>query len=369
MAGKTPTEPTVDQQRQFLNALMQKYTSGELTAEQQQQFWSGLGSAHEQGITGGNTQEGKDLYQFTKSSMYDTALPEELRQQIAESYYLRQGTPYIDPTKPYTVPDYNGMGNDGGQRTPTTVTDWGGSPSHGQDGSIIPGGSADPDRYAYRPAQGINFGGGTTPPGAGGNAGSGGAGGTGGGLYGPPMPFGGYQGPNEALYAEQFGNLKAGGDAYQEQALAAAIRKQQQDAQPQQPFDFDSVWSNLPEVRVNQAAPGSGEAYSWKLNPAYDFTPGETSNADLLRGVMGNSAFTDSDRNWFNRAMEDGNMDNDYFWAQQSNPQDIVSKFDYAGDNRARMERAINLAFAREDLSTPEGGGPAAPPPGYAAPR
>jgi len=90
----------------------------------------------------------------------------------------------------------------------------------------------------------------------------------------------------------------------------------------------------------------------------------------MIRAVMGNSQFSDSDRNWFNRAMADSNMDNNYYWATRTDPQEILSKLGgYSGENRARVEKAINLAFTREDLATPEGGGPAAPPPGYAAPR
>ena len=385
MSGKTPTQPTPEQERQFAAAVLAKYQAGELDPEHTASMWDGLERLHTTGITGGNTQEGKDLYQFMANSLYDTSLTEDMRRQLAEAHSLRVGYNVGDPTLPVTQPDYNGMGNDGGQRTPTNTGGdsggpaWGGSGSHDIDGNIIPGGSADPNRYAYRPptgSPGINFGGGGgSLPGGGQSGAGGGTGGPSGGLppggnlYGPPMPFGGYEGPNAELYASQFGNAVAGSNAFQHNQLAAALRKEQADSQPSQPFDFDSIWKDLPQVRVNQAQPGETSAYDWILNPAYNFTPGESSNADMLRAVMGNNSFTGSDRSWFEKAMQDGNMDSDYYWSQQRNPQDILQQFDYSGDNIKRMTDAVNLMFARQDLSTPAGGGPAAPPPGYAAPR
>lgn len=224
----------------------------------------------------------------------------------------------------------------------------------------------------YTPPVGGGGGGGATPQPPGATPPSGGAGGAGGGLYGPPIPFGGYQGPNASLYAEQFGNLKAGGDAYQRNALAAAIRREAQENQNAnaEPWQADWSWANLPQVRTNSQQPGESNPYTWQFNSAYNFAPGKSSNADMLRAVMSNNQFTDSDRGWFNRAMADSKMDNDFYWSSVTNPQDIISNFTgYNAENMRRMTDAVNLMFTRSDLATPEGGGPAAPPPGYAAPR
>jgi hypothetical protein len=59
-----------------------------------------------------------------------------------ENEILMEGA---DPNWVTTVnPDKNGMGDDGGQRTPWNVDDWSGSDTHDVDGNVIPGGQGDP---------------------------------------------------------------------------------------------------------------------------------------------------------------------------------------------------------------------------------
>lgn len=269
------------------------------------------------------------------------------------------------------VPDANGMGNDGGQRTPTNT---GPTPSNGAPGGGGPAwGDAGYTPPAAPPAGGTG-GGGTTPPGTGGNAGTGGAGGAGGGLYGPPVPFGGHSGVNADFYARQFGNLSAGNDAFQQRQLAAALRREQeQSQQAEQPaWEANWDWADLPEVRTNVQQPGETQAYSWGLNSALDIDPGKTTNKQLVDkmaalGLLNESQFALMRKHW-DQAPDTAADTN---WATAGSPNALTGAIqgNLAPNFADALTSVFNNIYTRSDLATPPGGGPAAPPPGYAAPR
>lgn len=235
-------------------------------------------------------------------------------------------SPYVPPT--------NGMGPGGGQV---------GAP---QDGTGGAGGNA-------------GGGGGSTPPG--------GAFDPVGGGYGGPTP--GSWGPHEDFYKHQFNRLLMQEDLGRQQAFAAAIRREQQQNQPQQQLDTSWDWANLPEVRTNDAAPGSNEAFSWGFNPAYGVEQGMT-NEQVFQAIAG--GLDPQQQSWVQQNFQQSpQAASGQFWANAGRPDAIINAVDPGAhpDWRATVEDIANLLYTREDLTAPEGGGPAAPPPGYAAPR
>jgi hypothetical protein len=204
----------------------------------------------------------------------DTSLPVEDRQAIAEAYAFRYGMPYNDPTVPYTVPDVNGMGSDGGQRTPINTggtsggPDWQGSSSHDAAGNIIPGGPADPATYEWDPGSAAGY----NPSGQGaaqwnwGEFGQGAPSLDGGGGYDPndyafdryvpgqesPWGIPEVQGGNKDFYRNQFVNLLRGEQNFQNKQRDAVTQRQYAAANPvaAAPNDWSWIEGGLPQVEL-----------------------------------------------------------------------------------------------------------------------
>ena len=186
-------------------------------------------------------------------------------------------------------------------------------------------------------------------------------------LYGQPMQFGGYEGPNSDLYAQQFGNLVGGNNAFQSAQLANAIRREQQQNAPQEQWSPDWSWANLPEVRTNQG--GAGDAWTWQLRPG--ITRNST-NEQVVAALSGSGVLSADDlarmREHFagsphNAAETD--------WVNAGSPEALFAgiQTEMHPSFRGTIDKIFNNIYQRSDLTTPAGGGPAAPPPGYAAPR
>ena len=175
--------------------------------------------------------------------------------------------------EPYNVPDRNGMGDDGGQRAGRAVT----PPTTVQPGSGGGSGIGDP----FTPGSGAP----TTPI----EWGSGG--GVNGVDSGPdigevdffdPQGFG--NSTNEDFYAQQSA-------AQRTQQLRNAMREQvareraknQSAATQQDPW----AWAGGEDQFAATASAGNtaepGSELDWVMNPNYQWTPGETTNAELLQ--------------------------------------------------------------------------------------
>ena len=88
--------------------------------------WDALLKAHREGRTNGDT------FKFVEQALRDTTYDQGLHDQMLAAHQHRMGFNVHDPWIPLQQPDMNGMGNDGGQRTPTNT---GASPSNGLPGS------------------------------------------------------------------------------------------------------------------------------------------------------------------------------------------------------------------------------------------
>jgi hypothetical protein len=88
--------------------------------------WDALLKAHREGRTNGDT------FKFVEQALRDTTYDQGLHDQMLAAHQHRMGFNVHDPWIPLQQPDMNGMGNDGGQRTPTNT---GAVPTNGLEGS------------------------------------------------------------------------------------------------------------------------------------------------------------------------------------------------------------------------------------------
>ena len=190
---------------------------------------------------------------------------------------------------------------------------------------------------------------------------------------GEDSPWGneGVEGGNRDFYRQQLNNLRAQEQGYQEQSIAAALRRDAASRQPAQspadPFDWAYGGKGLPTVGVAGGTVDNPTAYALR---SY-VQPGETSNADILR------KYGDFDTGNLERWLapnEQGETpwENQYNWSRASNPQDLINTLsrdpaELATSNYDFLSRIFNDMFVQQGIETPEGGGPSAAP-GYALP-
>ncbi len=186
---------------------------------------------------------------------------------------------------------------------------------------------------------------------------------------GEDSPWGneGVEGGNRDFYRQQLNNLRAQEQGYQQQSIAAALRRdaasRQPDELPADPFDWAYGGKGLPTVGVAGGTMDNPTAYSLR---SY-VQPGETSNADILRKY---GAFdTGNMERWL---ADNDQFENQYNWSRASNPQDLINTLsrdpaELATSNYDYLSRIYNNMFVQQGIETPEGGGPSAAP-GYALP-
>jgi hypothetical protein len=183
---------------------------------------------------------------------------------------------------------------------------------------------------------------------------------------GPDVPLQGYESStNKDFYQQQFANMRAQG--MRNQAREGMAYDARQEVANQDPFQFNSDtafdWYNdgqgLPEVTMGT---GQGTEGAWSVNDWV--TPGETSNADILRAALDKSTFGEGNVNLAEGLLAGpGDMDNDYSWAQFENPNAVIDAMGggYGTENENMVRAALNNTFTQAP------GGPAAPV-GYANP-
>lgn len=287
-----------------------------------------------------------------------------------------------DPNwKPQVQPDYNGMGDDGGTRTPTntagTGVNWGGSGTHDINGNVVPGGPADPSVYGpggsqyWKPGDPVN----TSwdwgqAPGQGG--GTGGPDMTGYSLnYGPgrdsPWGMPNRPGNNKDFYAKQFNNLLLEQQNAKSAEIAAAIRQNYAQTHPQAAPAMDWSWANngrgLPQV--GSAGGTIDNPTKWTL--ADWVVPGVTTNQQLVTRAFQDGAIDQGQYAALGGAnmIDGGNA----YWSTATNPNWIASQAgpDISPGFLDKLAPVFNNIFTQTGIETPPGGGPTAAP-GYALP-
>lgn len=310
----------------------------------------------------------------------------------------------IDPDwQPSVQPDRNGMGDDGGTRRPDNTDDWEGSGTHDIDGNPIPGSQGDP---SSNPNLDQNGGGGN-------NSNNGGAGYGGNGNtnwdwsefesnlpqvseFAPPYtpdytlgqesPWGnsGVEGGNDEFYRTQFNNLSRQNQAWQTQALGAAIRRKFNAQNRPEPTPTDWSWANngqgLPEVVM---AGGTVDNPTAPLVQEW-ITPGETTNYEIAKKYgrtgtwgpgdeSGQSKFND----WTAPGAGGAPWETQYNWGKSASSQNLIDKLNLGTEpygtgevsqgNYDWLSNIYNQMFDEYGVNTPEGGGATAKP-GYALP-
>lgn len=205
---------------------------------------------------------------------------------------------------------------------------------------------------------------------------------------GEDSPWGnkGIEGGNRDFYRKQLNNLRAQEQGYQDQSIAAALRRHAAANQPAElpadPWSWAYGGKGLPEVKVGGGTiepdsgggdpflPPSGNppAYSLRSN----IIPGETSNADIARLYSNKSE--DELRPWFEDQMDKhgSSWENQYNWSLAGSPQELISTLSsntdlLAAENYDWLSKMYTDMFIQEGVETPEFGGPS-PAPGYATP-
>jgi hypothetical protein len=198
------------------------------------------------------------------------------------------------------------------------------------------------------------------------NFGSGGVNGVDSGYQNGPVdvPLQGYEtSDNKDFYQQQFADLR-GNQIRQDMNREAAQAAGQ--AANQDPFEFNSEtafdWYNdgqgLPEVSM-----GTGEAPPMEWGLREGFTP-QSTNSDILRAAMGNTAFGDENMQRAQGYLDDSTPEflNSMAWSNAGNPNAALEFSPNAGPgNLSMITAALNNAYGSS------GGGPAAPI-GYANP-
>lgn len=315
-----------------------------------------------------------------------------------DGFTTREGiNPYIGVPAPPTA----GMGEDGYQTLPEGYTreddgsvtnpegvnnltpnqdiiDWNlnpiGPPPVGPDsgysgspgdygGSGPPEGGYWPDIVARRGMTNENLG-----QGGGAIGGGGGGGGNAPGANIPSTPLQGYESSsNRDFYQRQFANMND--QQNQEAAMAAAIRNQAP-AEQGPAFGGDPwSWANLPEVVSGAGSDDPNyDPNAWILNPAYGFTAGDTTHADIVRQLGGLRTFNDEDRNWFGDLLsENPDMEDYTLWARdRDKAYNQVASGGLSPDAKDRVNRLLNNVWIQQgDAPTPGGMNV---PAGYASP-
>jgi hypothetical protein len=287
-----------------------------------------------------------------------------------------------DPNwKPQVTPDYNGMGTNGGQRTPTNTTGgsvpaWGGSASHDPAGNVVPGGTADPGVWGpggtkhWTPGQ-TNWdwskvGGGTGTQGMDPNST----------VTGPMTEYPGQESPwgqpgrpggNKEFYASQFNTLLNQRKLFNQASLAAGLRAKAAADNPQPTGPTDWSWANggkgLPGVETAGGTADNPTQYSLK-----DWVhPGQTTNGEIMRQAINSGVLSMEGRPNvdFNAGDWAGTG-----WSTVNNPTDLIQRaLGGVTDTpwgKAQAD-AINWMYTQQGVGTPNGGGPTAAP-GYALP-
>ena len=176
---------------------------------------------------------------------------------------------------------------------------------------------------------------------------------------GEDSPWGqqGVPGGNEDFYATQLNNLRLQKQHEGEATIQAHLRnkwaKEQAPQQQGDPWAWANQGKGLPQVQVG----GSG-AGQYALQQG--ITPGETSNADLIRRYGG-----DRSGEWL---ADNPNWETQYNWSRGSDPQALMNTLSpgLADHNRDYISKIYSQMFTGGN-TTPEGGGPTAAP-GYAMP-
>ena len=186
---------------------------------------------------------------------------------------------------------------------------------------------------------------------------------------GQDSPWGqsGAEGGNSDFYGQQFNNLLREGQLQKGGEIASAIRRQAADAAPRQEMGDPFAWANGGQgIAPAQAAGGTQEnptAYSLRST----ITPGETTNADIMRMFAGEDA-----SKWL-QPVDDGtgnNWETSTGWSNARDPNKLINNYlspDLHNDSRELLSSVFNKMFVQQGIETPEGGGPTASP-GYALP-
>ncbi len=167
------------------------------------------------------------------------------------------------------------------------------------------------------------------------------------------------EGGNKDFYRNQFINLLQNDQNFQNQELAAAIRREHAAANPLPKAKLDWSWANLPEVQTAQKA-ADGQEYVW--NPASWLQPGVTTNYDIW------SRSVAAGKNQPNSLVDPNSADMKALNWAYGNPEQLTSQVGHADPSwLSQLQNAWNNAWTRADVTPPPGGGPTAAP-GYALP-
>lgn len=164
------------------------------------------------------------------------------------------------------------------------------------------------------------------------------------------------KGGNKDFYRNQFLNLLQYDQNFQNNEIAAAIRREAAEKNPLKPAKMDWSWTDLPEVQVAQKAEGGdGSPYAWNLDSW--IKPGATTNAEFFTHYGGDPSKVSAD--WRT----------DTSWSQSSNPDFLINSIGPGASSswRNELSNILRQGWTRADLTPPPGGGPTAAP-GYALP-
>jgi len=178
---------------------------------------------------------------------------------------------------------------------------------------------------------------------------------------GEDSPWGneGVEGGNRDFYRQQLNNLRAQEQGYQQQSIAAALRRKAAADAPAQTPDDPWGWAyggkGLPSVGVAGGTADNPTAYALRSS----ITPGETSNADLIR------MFGGADAGKINSWLSNGSdLENQYNWSRASSPRELIDDLsrnqnELATSNYDWLSGVYNNMFTQQGVETAEGGGPA----------
>lgn len=169
-----------------------------------------------------------------------------------------------------------------------------------------------------------------------------------GGSGGVPSGQAGNWGQFQDFYQNQFDQLVGQSQQSQQAQMAAALRRDQAGSQPQESFQADWSWADLPNT---QTQAGDGASYAWNEN--IDRPRGVTNESLLDQANLGASA-----DQWFRNNLEQAGALDSQFWGTKNSPDD----FNYDPAAQGYYDQLFDALY------TQEGNLPGNIPAGYAAP-
>lgn len=167
------------------------------------------------------------------------------------------------------------------------------------------------------------------------------------------------------FYQNQFAGLLGQSQQRQEGAMAAAIRREQEEAAPQEDFQADWSWADLPDVRVGD---GTDRYANWGLASNIESESGVTTNREIYDQIK-NSLSAETRAFFDNTWSQPGSSADGVWWSTLNNPVEMAQGWNPDPDANPYAAPAVDELRDRLFEYTSSGDSIASVPAGYAHPR